>query len=106
MGFPIWMYHQTQDSKIFDSEEVEDLKKEGWREHWKEFENNSSHDKAQKKIGEAEEANSEILSILKKMTRDELCEYARESFNVKLDKRKSQKKLMSEVKDLVDGNCT
>ena len=104
-----WVYHESKEPKVIDSNEFESYEKDGWADSPAKFAliadfGINGEDASQVQVlGEAldgvkDRLNSELnFDVMKKA---ELEEYASRHFNVDLDKRRSLKKLREEVREL------
>ena len=107
--FKTWIYHETNEPKIINSNEFDSYKADGWSDTpatfalIKDFGINGDDPSQVQVLGEAldgikDRLNSELnFDVMKKA---ELEEYARRHFNVELDKRRNLKTLRAEVREL------
>jgi hypothetical protein len=108
-----WIYHETEEPKIINDSEFEEYEKEGWADSPAKFVNIKEAgidvddpDKVQQ-FGEAIEGVKNSLNgalNVDTMDKDELEAYAREHYGEELDKRKSLKKLLKKVKQMIYGS--
>lgn len=107
-----WIYHATEESKIINSNEFESYKKEGWADTPAAFVNikdagiDPDNQEQVQQFGEAIEGVKDSLNgalNVDNMDKDGLEAYAREHYGVELDKRRSRKKLLKQVKELIHG---
>ncbi len=110
--FKTWIYHATEQPKIIDSNEFEAYEKEGWADTPAKFVNikeagiDPDNQEQVQQFGEAIEGVKDSLNgalNVDNMDKDELEAYAREHYGVELDKRRSRKKLLKQVKELIHG---
>jgi len=107
-----WIYHPEQDPKIINSNEYDSFTKEGWKESPASFtkiesfgidpeDTNKVHTLGEAIEGVKDRINGELnLDI---MTKNQLEAYARDHFNVELDRRKRVLDLREQVKELLEG---
>ena len=110
--FKTWIYHETEQPKIINSDEFESYEKDGWAytpakfAKIKDFGIDENDPNAVQVLGEALEGvkdrlNDELnFSVMKKA---QLEDYAKRHFNVDLDRRRSLKKLRAEVRELASN---
>jgi len=110
--YKTWVYHATKKPKIINSNEFDKYEKEGWADtpakfaKIKDFGIDENDPSAVQVLGEALQGvgnrlNGELnIDVMKKK---ELEEYAREHFNVELDRRRTLKVLRAKVRELL-GN--
>ena len=110
--FRRWIYHATEEPKIINNSEFEEYEKEGWADTPAKFVKMDevgidADDPAMvQQFGEAVEGVKNSLNgalNLEAMNKDELEAYAMEHYGVELDKRKNNKKLLKQVKELING---
>ena len=116
-----WIYHETEEPKIINSDEYEKYNKEGWLDSPAPFLNYEDIGLDSDKIKENDEDELAKASLsfdaveglvdlsngklnLEEMTKNELEEYAKKHFEVDLDKRRSKKRLVTEIRELLDGD--
>jgi hypothetical protein len=107
-----WIYHATEEPKIINDSEFEEYEKEGWADTPAKFVNIKdagidvdNPDQVQQ-FGEAIEGVKNSLNgalNINNMDKKDLELYAREHYDVELDRRKSLKKLRNQVKELING---
>jgi len=112
MGFRTWIYHETEEPKIIDSDDFEQYEKNGWADTPAKFiklddfgVDPDDHISVQQ-LGDAVEGVAKSLNgalNIWKMDKDELEEYAREHYGTELDKRQKLKTLRKQVQVLIDG---
>lgn len=111
-SFKRWIYHAELEPKIINSEEFEAYEKEGWADTPAKFAKISDFGVDEKDpaavqvLGESIEGVKNRLNgelNIDTMKKPELEEFAKEHFNVDLDRRRSVKALRLEVKELL-GN--
>lgn len=107
-----WIYHETEEPKIINSDEFESYKKEGWADTPATFVNikdagiDPDNQEQVQQFGEAIEGVKDSLNgalNVDNMDKDELEVYAREHYGKELDKRKGIKRLLKEVKQMIHG---
>jgi hypothetical protein len=112
MGFRTWIYHETEEPKIIDSDDFEKYQKEGWEDtpakfiKLDDFGVDPDDHIAVQQLGDAVEGVSKSLNgalNIYKMDKDELEDYAREHYGTELDKRQKLKTLRKQVQVLIDG---
>lgn len=120
VDFYRWVYHQNKAPKIIKNSEYERMEAEGWRDSPACFIDLSTVgiDKDKIAAGDEQEAakaqqaldavEGVVASLngalnLGNLSKTELEEYAREHFGVELDKRRSKKRLIEDVKALHEG---
>jgi hypothetical protein len=107
-----WIYHPEKEPKIINSNEYDDYTKKGWKDSPASFtkiesfgvdpeDTHKVHTLGEAIEGVKNRINGELnLDI---MTKKQLEEYAREHFNVELDRRKKLGDLRDQVIALVEG---
>ena len=107
-----WIYHETENPFIIESEEFESYEKDGWRDSPAHFIKLTDHGidsddhMAVQQFGEAVEGVVDSLNgalNVDKMDKLELEEYAREHFGTELDRRQKIKTLRKQVHALISG---
>ena len=107
-----WIYHATKEPFIINSDEFESYKKKGWKDSPAEFckttdFNVDPKDKEKvQALGEAIEGVADRINgelNLAVMDKEQLEMFAREHFNVELDRRKRIGALRKQVKKLVEA---
>ena len=109
-SFKKWIYHPTKSPKVINSEEFETMEASGWADSpakfakIKDFGVDENDPAAVQVLGEALQGVTDRLNgelNIETMNGKALEEYAREHFNVELDRRKSVKFLRAQVKKLL-----
>lgn len=107
-----WIYHTTEEPKVINDSEFEEYKKEGWADTPAAFVNieeagiDVDDPEQVQQFGEAIEGVKDSLNgalNVDKMDKDQLEAYARDHYGQELDKRKSKKKLLQRVKEMIYG---
>lgn len=113
MGDRTWIYHETEEPKIIDSDDIASFEEEGWRDSPAPFVkiadfNVDTDDSAGiQQLGDSVQGVADALNgalNLEKMTKDELEDYAKDNFGIDIDRRKSKSNLIDEIQALIDGN--
>jgi hypothetical protein len=113
MGHRDWIYHDTEQPKIIDSDEMESYKEDGWRESpapfikIADFDIDPDDSVGIQQLGDTVQGVTDALNgalNIDEMDKDQLEEYALENFGIDLDKRKNEDKLRDEVRAMIDGN--
>jgi hypothetical protein len=119
MSFKQWIYHETEQPKIIDSDDFNKHKEAGWKDSPAAFikyedvgldkDKIDSGDeeeaaKAQQMLDAVEGVKESLNKSLNvgKMNKDELEAFALEHFGVDIDKRKSLKNLRKQVRELTE----
>jgi hypothetical protein len=107
-----WIYHKTEEAKIINSDEFESYKEKGWADSPSCFVKTTDFGvdpKDKEKVqalgeaieGVADRINGELnIDVLDK---EQLEMFAREHFNIELDRRKRVGTLRKQVKKLIKG---
>lgn len=120
MSFKQWIYHETKQPKIIQSDDFEDHEALGWADSPARFLKLESVGIDKKKVDAGDEQELEkaqqaldavegvVASLngalnLESFNKDELEIYARDHFSLELDKRRSKKRLIEEIKTLIEG---
>jgi hypothetical protein len=107
-----WIYHKTEAPKIISSDDFKDYEGKGWKDSPAEFCKTTDFGVDHKDpakvqtLGEAIEGVADRLNgelNLDVMDKEQLEMFAREHFNVELDRRKNIKTLRNKVKKLIEG---
>jgi len=107
-----WIYHKTDAPKIINSDEFKGYEKDGWKDSPAEFCKTTDFGvdpKDAEKVqmlgesieGVADRINGELNVAV--MDKEQLEMFAREHFNVELDRRKRIGALRKQVKKLIEG---
>ncbi len=116
-----WIYHETEETKKIDQKDYEQYKKDGWLDSPAPFMSYESIGLDSTKIQEGDDeelvkASQAFASVegvcdylngelnLDDMSKNELEEYAQKHFKIDLDKRRSKKRLVSEIRELINGD--
>jgi hypothetical protein len=116
-----WIYHETEEPKIIDQSNYEEAKKDGWLDSPAPFikyedvgiDSTKIKSKDEQELLKASQvfqtveglidyANGELN--LDDMSKQELEDYARKHFETELDKRRSKKRLVAELRELMNGD--
>ena len=111
MGYRTWVYHETEEPKIVDSEDAQELYDNGWKDSPRYFVKTTDFGvdpddeiKVQQ-LGEAIEGIAESLNgalNLQEMSVKELKAYAEKHYGKKL-KAVVKPKMVEEIEALIDG---
>ena len=118
--FDRWIYHETKAPQVIKDSEFERMEAEGWADSPAQFIKLETMGISQAKIEAGDEQEEEkaqqaldavegvVASLngalnLDKLGKTELEEYAREHYGVELDRRRSKKRLIDEVRALTQG---
>ena len=113
MGHRTWIYHKTEEPKIIDSDDRESFFEQGWRDSpapfikLADFDVDPDDQVAVQQLGDSVQGVADALNgalNIGEMDKDELIEYASESYGKDLDGRKGVKKLRVDVQAMIDGN--
>ena len=113
MGYRTWIYHETEEPKIIDSDNYELFHKEGWRDSpapfikVADFDVDPDDTAAVQQLGDTVQGVANSLNDglnIGKMDITQLVEYASEHYGVELDDLKGVRQLRKEVKALINGN--
>ena len=114
-----WIYHATKAPQIIKDSEFERMEAEGWADSPARFLQLETLgiDKAKTDAGDEQETQKAQQALdavegvvaslngalnLDRLDKNELEEYAREHFGVELDKRRSRKRLVADVRALIE----
>ena len=116
--YKTWIYHETEKPKVINSDEYEKYNKEGWQDSpacfidhadigldAEKIKNNDEEEivKASRVFDQVEGfidcLNGELN--LENMSKQELEDYAKKHLDIDLDKRRSKKRLMAEIRELL-----
>ena len=108
-SFKQWVYHETKEPVVIDSDKFEAYKKDGWSDtpatfaKIKDFGIDGNDPSQVQVLGEAldgvkDRLNSELN--FDTMSKNQMEEYAKRHFNVDLDRRRTKKVLLAEIKEL------
>jgi hypothetical protein len=120
MSYRQWIYHETEQPKIIDSDDLASYVEDGWADSPAQFLKLESVglDKDKIAAGDEEEAakaqqaldavEGVVASLngalnLEKMKKAELEAYALEHFGVDLDKRRTKKALIKQINELMES---
>lgn len=120
MTYRCWVYHETEEPKIVTKEEAETLYNDGWKDSPACFiklesvgidkdkvdaGDEEENTKAQQVLDAVEGVKDSLNGALnlELMDKNELEAYAKEHFDVDIDRRKGLKRLVKEIKELT-GN--
>lgn len=107
-----WIYHATKEPKIINSEDFERMEALGWADSPAKFAKISDFGVDENDPGAVQALGESIEGVknrlngelnINSMKKQELEDFAKEHFNVDLDRRRSVKALRLEVKELI-GN--
>lgn len=110
--YKTWIYHETEEPKIINSDEFESYQKEGWADTPAAFVNieeagiDVDDPGKVQQFGEAIEGVKDSLNgalNVDNMEKDELIAYASEHYGEKISNRKGIKRVLREVKELING---
>ena len=119
--FKRWIYHETESPKIIKNSEYDKHKEDGWLDSPAPFlkyedigldsekiKENDEHEfmKATQAFAAVEGINDRLNGELnlEEMSKDELEEYARKHLETELDKRRSKKRLVAEIREMLNGD--
>jgi len=119
--YKTWIYHETEKPKVINSDEYEKYNKEGWQDSPACFIDHADIGLDADKIKDSDDEefikatqvfkavegvvdclNGELN--LEVMSKNELEEYARKHLDTELDKRRSKKRLVAEIRELLNGD--
>ena len=107
--FKQWVYHETKQPKIINSDEVEKFNAEGWADSparfikLKDFNVDPDNDSEVHQLGETIEGVKDALNgalNIQSMSKKELEDYAKKFFAVDIDRRKGIKYLRKQVTEM------
>lgn len=103
MGFRKWVYHKTEEAKIIDSDNLQEFLDDGWkvRPIATSKENAPKEEQKQTKTNTVEttqETKRDWFVEAAKLGKDALEVFAKEKFNIALDKRKNPKNMFKQLK--------
>tara|TARA_R110000796_G_scaffold174851_2_gene291844 strand:+ start:974 stop:1312 length:339 start_codon:yes stop_codon:yes gene_type:complete len=112
MPYKQWVYHETKKPKIIDSDNFEAMKTEGWADSPAQFIQLEALGVDKNDTIKAQQALDMVTGIteslnkalnVNKLSKQELEVYAKEHFEVDIDRRKTIKELRKEVKALAEA---
>ena len=107
-----WIYHATEEAKIINSDEFAPYEKDGWRDSpvnfvkTTDFGVDPENDGQVQTLGEAIEGVADRINgelNVDVMDKEQLEMFAKEHFNIDLDRRRSKSNLRKQVKELIKG---
>jgi hypothetical protein len=113
MGYPTWIYHETEEPKIIDSDNYELFHKQGWRDSPALFIKIADFDidlddvVGIQNLGDTVQGVANSLNdglAVGKMDITQLVEFASEHYGKELDDTKGVRQLRKEVKAMINGN--
>ncbi len=116
-----WIYHETEQPKIIDQKEYNSYKEDGWLDSPAPFlsyediglDSDKIKDKDEDELAKASLSFDAVEGLvdlsngqlnLEEMSKNELETYARKHLDTELDKRRSKKRLIAEIRELLDGD--
>jgi len=117
--FRMWVYHESEEPKIIDSDKFEEMKEQGWSDTPATFIKFEDFGIDKEKLEEGDFSEALKVEQLDKafdgvchamngalnfelMSKNELEEYALKHFKTDLDKRRSKANLIKQIKELED----
>lgn len=113
MGFRTWIYHETEEPQIIDSDEYEGYEADGWRDSpapfikIADFNVDADDQVGIQQLGDSVQGVADQLNgalNINEMDNDELEDYAIEHFGIDIDKRLKVKANRKAVQAMIDGN--
>ncbi len=107
--FKRWIYHETKEPKVINSDDFESFEAQGWADSpakfikLTDFNVDPNNNSEIHQLGETIEGVKDVVNgalNIDIMSKKELYDYAQKSFGVEIDKRKSAKILKAQVKEL------
>ena len=107
-----WVYHKDLEPKIVNKSETEALYNDGWADSPAEFLDLKANDILIENSTQAQQLGDSILGVaeslngelnLDLMDKEELEEYAKKHLGVDIDRRKSAKNLVKEIREKLEA---